>query len=305
MRIVLPVLIAISMAFHAPAQAEVVPKTLVIIDTGFDTTIPVIGGAVVQEVCILDWPLCPNGSYFQEGPGSAALNGSMVTTGNMGHGTQMASIVLDASPAQKLILVRVIGYNANGVRLPASDVTVTKTLRWVLTKQAELNIGAVAMAQGYLSKLSGKSYCPKNLEVEKLIAELRAKEVPVFLPAGNSGNKSRIDWPACIPHSIAIGALDKKGAIASYSNFDRHLTDFYAPGNAQVLLPGGVRSTTWGTSVSTLVAASYWMKVAGAQPTLTLAQLVRLFRATGEIAFDPEYRFGRTIELNAALRVVI
>jgi hypothetical protein len=161
------------------------------------------------------------------------------------------------------------------------------------------------MAQGYLSKLSGKSYCPKNLEVEKLIAELRAKEVPVFLPAGNSGNKSRIDWPACIPHSIAIGALDKKGAIASYSNFDRHLTDFYAPGNAQVLLPGGVRSTTWGTSVSTLVAASHWMMVAAAQPTLTLAQLVRLFRATGEIAFDSEYRFGRTIELDAALRAVI
>ena len=304
MRIVLPVLIAISMAFHSPAQAEVSPKALVIIDTGFDTTIPVIGGAVVQEVCILDWPLCPNGSYFQEGSGSASLNGSMVTSGNMGHGTQMASIVLDANPGQKLILIRVIGYNANGVRLPASDLTVVKTFRWVLSKQAELNIGAVAMAQGYLSKLTGKSYCPKNIEVEKAIAELRAKEVPVFLPAGNSGNKSRIDWPACIPHAIAIGALDKKGAIASYSNFDRYLIDFYAPGNALALLPGGVRSASSGTSVSTLVAASHWMQLSAAQPALTLAQKVRLFRASGEIAFDSEYRYGRTIELETTLRAV-
>ncbi len=305
MKLILPALIAISMVFHIPAQAEVSPKTLVIIDTGFDTSIPVIGGAVVQEACILDWPMCPNGSYFQEGAGSASLTGSAITSGNISHGTQMASIVVQANPAQKIVLIRVIGYNARGVRLPASDATVAKALRWVLTKQAELNIGAIAMAQGYQSTLYGKSYCPKNIEVEKLIAELRAKEVPVFLPAGNSGNKSKIDWPACIPHAIAIGALDKKGAIASYSNFDRYLVDFYTPGNALVLLPGGIQSTASGTSVSTLIAASYWLQVSAAQPSLTLAQKVRLFRASGEIAFDSEYRFGRTIALDAALKAVI
>ncbi len=305
MRIVLPVLVAISMAFHIPAQADVSPKSLVIIDTGFDTSIPAIGSAVVQEACILDWPMCPNGSYFQEGAGSASLSGSAITSGNISHGTQMASIVAQANPVQKVVLIRVIAYNARGVRLPASDATVAKALRWVITKHAELNIGAVAMAQGYQSSLYGKNYCPKNIEVEKLIAELRAKEVPVFLPAGNSGNKSKIDWPACIPHAIAIGALDKKGAIASYSNFDKYLVDFYTHGNAQVLLPGGAQSTTSGTSVATLIAASNWMQLSAARPTLSLAQLVRVFRATGEIAFDSEYRFGRSIALDAALKAVI
>ena len=305
MKFILPVLIAISMAFQIPAQAEVPPKTLVIIDTGFDTSIPVIGGAVVHEVCILDWPMCPNGSSFQEGAGSATISGSLASSGNIGHGTQMASIVVEANPAQKLILVRVIGYNSRGVRLPASDSIVGKTLRWVLSKQAELNIGAVAMAQGYHPKLYGKNYCPKNAEVEKSIAELRAKEVPVFLPAGNDGDKSRIDWPACIPQAIAIGAIDPKGKIASYSNFDKNLNDFYAPGNASVLIPGGARSTTSGTSVATVIAARHWMQVASTQPGLTLNGIYRILRASGEIAFDSEFRFGRAIALDAALKAVI
>ena len=60
-------------AVLVPAQATTPQKSLVIIDTGFDTSLPVISDAVIFEVCILSWSLCPNGRTFQEGPGSATL----------------------------------------------------------------------------------------------------------------------------------------------------------------------------------------------------------------------------------------
>ena len=77
-----------------------------------------------------------------------------------------------------------------------------------------------------------------------MIIDLRLKDVPVFFPAGNSGDKSRIDWPACISGSFAIGALDTNNQIASYSNYDPILNDFYVLGTSQALLPENSESKT-------------------------------------------------------------
>ena len=284
-----------------PAQGDPLQKSLVIIDTGFDTSLPIIKDAVIYESCIMFWSGCPNGTSFQEGPGASALPTNISNTSNMSHGTQMASIAMNANPGQKIVLIRVVAYNANGDRMPISDSTVVKVFKWIASKRTELNIGAVAMAQGYHPTASGKNYCPKNVEMEKIILDLKIANVPVFLPTGNAADKTRIDWPACIPAAIAIGAINSKGQIADYSNYDRNLVDFYTPGDAQALLPGGSPSSAVGTSVSTLIAASYWMNVASLKPELTVPEVSQLFRNAGRMIFDSKFRYGREMQNKSIL----
>ena len=293
--------VVLSIGMLVPAQGDPLPKSLVIIDTGFDTSLPIIKDAVVFESCIMFWSGCPNGTSFQEGPGASALPTNISNTSNMSHGTQMASIAMNANPGQKLVLIRVIAYNARGERLPVSDSTVVKVFKWITSKRVELNIGAVAMAQGYHPPATGKNYCPKNVEFEKIILDLKINNVPVFFPAGNASDKARIDWPACIPAAIAIGAINSKGQIADYSNYDRNLVDFYTPGNAEALLPGGEPSSAVGTSVSTLIAASYWMNVASLKPELTVPEISQLFRNAGKMIFDSKYRYGREMQIKWVL----
>ena len=294
-------IVLLSSSFIVPAEGNAPQKTLVIIDTGFDTSLPVINDAVIYEVCILSWSLCPNGRTFQEGPGSATLPVSGISTGNMSHGTQMASIAMNTNPGQKIVLIRLVAFNARGERLVVYESTVIQVFKWIASKREELNIGAVAMAQGHHPTLAVKNYCPKVKELDKILLDLKVKNVPVFFPAGNSGNKSRIDWPACIPPSMAIGAINTKGEIADYSNYDRHLVDFYVIGTAPALMPGGAETTATGTSVSTLIAASYRLNVVNQKPDLTAPALAQLFRDAGRIVFDSKLRYGREMQMQGVL----
>ena len=291
-------------SYLTPTHAAPAQKSLVIIDTGFDTSLQPIKDAVIFESCIMSWAMCPNGQYFQEGTGSAALPANLLNSGNVSHGTQMASIALNTYPGQKVVLIRLIAYNSRGDRLPVYESTVVQAFKWIMSKREEFNIGAVAMAQGYHPALTGKNYCPKSAELEKIVLDLKIKNVGVFFPAGNASDKSRIDWPACIPAALAIGAMDSKGQIANYSNYDRNLIDFYTPGNAQALLPGGSQTSAVGTSVSVLIAASYWLTVANLKPDLPAPSISQLFRDSGQIIFDSKFRFGRQMQLEEVLKAL-
>lgn len=59
--------VAISQASGAEAPV------LAILDTAIDTSLPNLQGKIVGEVCILEYALCPNGTNFQEGKGSASM----------------------------------------------------------------------------------------------------------------------------------------------------------------------------------------------------------------------------------------
>ena len=219
----------------------------------------------------------------------------------MSHGTQMATIAMNTNPGQKIVLLRLVAFNARGERLLVYESTIIQVFKWIASKREELNIGAVAMAQGHHPTLAAKNYCPRVKELEKILLDLKVKNVPVFFPAGNASNKSRIDWPACIPVSMAIGALDTKGEIANYSNYDRNLVDFYVIGTAPALMPGGSETSATGTSVSTLIAASYWTNVANQKPELTAPAISQLFRDAGRIVFDSKLRYGREMQMQGVL----
>ncbi|MCI3926817.1 S8 family peptidase [Paenibacillus sp. TRM 82003] len=100
--------------------------------------------------------------------------------------------------------------------------------------------------------------------------------VVVVASSGNDGRRGFIDYPARFPQTISVGAIDKKGAVAAFSNRGRRI-DVYAPGERVV--------STWpnrryhemnGTSMATAHVTGILALVLSARPRLSPAQLKRV-----------------------------
>jgi len=241
-----------------PAHAEF-PQTLVIADTALDSSMTEFSNNIVHELCILDWPTCPNGENFMEGKGSANLPINYLSNNGFNHGTQMVSASVRTNPKIKIIFIRVIANSNSGMRLSSSDSTIAKVLDWVDRNKDQYNIQAVAISLGHHNLSSLSDYCPKSSAVDLLIDKLMLKSVPFFSPTGNRGDKSRIDWPACIPQAISVGALSLDRSVSTYSNIDQRLVDYFELGTLKVLDANGSERTSTGSSISVQIAAAKWM----------------------------------------------
>lgn len=260
-----------------PAQAEQA-QTLVIADTAIDSTISEFSENIVQEVCIVDYLACPNGTSFMEGKGSAYLPQEFIQSNGFNHGTQMVSAAVRTNPELRIIFIRIISHSSKGMRLAASIDVLKRTLDWVRKNKSLYNIQAIAISQGHHNLLSLSNYCPQEESFDSLLNELYAEEIPYFAPTGNRGNRSRVDWPACTPKALAIGALTPERKVASYTNIDNAVIDHYEIGTLKVLDSNNREITAQGTSVAVQVAAAKWMRIKGLNPKITISESLEQLR---------------------------
>jgi hypothetical protein len=260
---------------------KTVAPSLAILDTAIDTSVSSLKGRNIYEVCILAWNSCPNGTNFQEGVGAASLPSNIISRNGFDHGTQMASVAANANPNMNIVFVRIVGNTADGRRQLVPENSIAIALNWVLSNKDRLNIQAVAMAQGNSNYNRTGDYCPTAGPLTSVVNNAIASNLPVFFPAGNDRNYTRINWPACIPSAIAVGGTDNTGAIAIWSNYDPQRLDFYALGQTKAQIPGGSTINAAGTSVSTQIAAANWLSLKNAKPLLTLAEIQQLILKTG------------------------
>ena len=278
------VLIAIPTSSFAAVKSSTLKNstlpvpTLAILDTAIDNTIPSIKEKLIYEVCILEWTTCPNGKNFMEGPGSATLPLNAISRGGFDHGTQMTSAAIQANPNMNILFIRIIGQNVNYDRQLTTDITVSMALDWVIKNKEKFNIQAVSMSQGHHNLLPFTDYCPKTPNVESKINDLISINVPVFFATGNNYDYKKIDWPSCIPSSIAVSGATKNG-IELFSNFDSKLVDFTANSRSKAVLPGGKITNATGTSISTQVAAASWLAVRSFKPELSYYQILDLIKS--------------------------
>jgi hypothetical protein len=258
------------------AQASFAP-TLVIADTALDSTTAEFSKNIVLELCILVWSTCPNGDKFMQGKGSANLPAGQILNNGFNHGTQMVSAAVRTNPDLNIIFIRITGNSSSGLRLTSGDFAVAKMLDWVSNNKESYNIQAVVMSQGRHNLSSLSDYCPRSFMVEGVINKLYSQQVPIFLPAGNRGDKSRIDWPACLPLTFGIGALDQSRSIASYTNLDKNLIDYFELGNLRVLDANGTERNSEGTSISAQIAAAKWMQIRSKNLEKTFAETKMIF----------------------------
>lgn len=255
--------------------------SLAIIDTGLDTSLPIFSGKIIQEVCLIGWSTCPNGSGYQEGAGASVVDNRIVSTPRFAHGTQMASIAINANPNMSIVFIRIVGNTSDLREQIVPDSAIESALNWVATNKDKYNIKAVSMAQGSMSRHSKSlDYCPKISTVDSAVNKLSALGVPTFFSAGNNFNYKQINWPACIPAAIAVSATDQRGGINNYTNYDKALTDIFALGETNASFPGGKISRVSGTSVSVTIAAANWVKLATSKPLLSYSELYSLVLKT-------------------------
>ena len=277
--------------------------TIAILDTAIDTSISQIKNSIVHEVCITEYYGC-SGQPFVEGPGSATLPANVISANGFEHGTQMASIALQANPNIKIVFVRIIGSSRLGYRQPAGENTVNNALEWVIANKDRFNIHAVSMSQSirntnarfplYMSP-AGTDYCPKTPVTEQKISTLVSAGVPVFLPAGNDSDLNRINWPACITNSISIGATMPSKQIAFYTNNDSQKLDFFALGTWRGLNPGNKQINIAGTSASTVAAATVWATLRSQNTNLSYTEMYNLYSSKSVPTFNSKITNGKLI----------
>lgn len=294
------VLFITPIATNASAVEQTAPS-LVIIDTALDSTLPVFQDKIAYEVCMIDWPSCSNGQTFNEGPGAASLPANLYSKNGFDHGTQMASIAVAANPNMKIVFIRIIGNTPDGRRQITSEKTIYNALNWVIANKTKFNIQAVAMAQGRHDYRTYVNYCFNTPITKNSIKTLISLGVPTFLAAGNNRDLLRIDWPSCIEESIAIGATDQYDEVASYSNYDKNLIDFYALGITSAWKPGGTISNVAGTSASTQIAAAQWIAIKQAKPNLSYQEIYDLISRTSKTTNSAKVFGGKLINIQGAI----
>ena len=281
---------------------NVAQPTIAILDTALDTSLPIFKDKILFEACVTQWSSCPNGLSEMEGTNSSTLKPEWISKNGFDHGTQIASIAVATNPNVKIVFVRIIGTSSTGLRQSTSEATVYNALDWVIRNKDKFNIQAVSMSQGHSAgRNPDPNYCPSTPITEGKINQLMTAGVPVFFPTGNARNYSKIDWPACIPSSVAIGATMPAETIAIYSNHDPLLTDFFALGQVKATNPGGKVVNVGGTSAATVIAATQWATIKASKPHLTYSQIYDLISKTSKPTYNSKITGGKLINLEAAL----
>ena len=294
-------LLLVPTASNAALKNTNIEPTLAILDTAIDTSLPAFKDKIVQEVCLLERGPCPNGSTYMEGPGAASMPSNLLTKNGFEHGTQMTYIALANNPNMKIVFVRIIGNNPDGIRQVATEAAVYNALQWVIDNKDKYNIKAVTMAQAASNWVAGSDYCPKTPITQSKIQTLVANNIPVFLPAGNDFNYTKLRWPACLPESIAVGATMPTKAVAVYTNYDAKLIDFFALGTTITYGPGNAKTPIAGTSASIQAAAAAWLAVSSSKPGLTYNQMYDLISRTSTPTSNSKIKGGKLINLQGAL----
>ena len=260
-----------------PTHANVAPS-IAVIDTG--TTPSLFGDKIVAEYCVVESYTCANGKTSMEGAGASALPAFKDKA--LDHGTQMMSIIAKVNPSAKLLPIRIVGVNPNGNAGLYTLESVKMALDWVIANQAKYNIAVVNISQGRVF-----ADCKVPAGMVEQIATLKARNVAVISAAGNNGNKTAINSPACIADVVAVGATDNpwpgsepiawdsKAApyIARYSNISSAV-DFYANGRWFVTNANGTTKFMAGTSNATASISGLWLSLRQGSVDATYASIL-------------------------------
>ena len=260
------VVIALAAAGITPAAQAATPKTLVIIDSGIAADLPWVQQMLVDEACIIEYGKCPNGQSTMFGKGAAALQVSRIKDKAMSHGTQMASVAYEIDPSTKLVMIRIVGMSEKGFANSYTTRAVTKALNWVNENAERLNVGAVSLSVGRSYK---EASCPIEAELQTQVRNLLTRNIPVIAATGNGSNKLKVDYPACVPEVIAVGATDRRYTVKAIQGWVYPIMlisnqgpdlDLYALGRYTTTDAFGQKSISMGTSSATAAFATYVVK---------------------------------------------
>lgn len=272
-------------------------NNIVIIDDGYDPSITQFAGKIVYEVCFSQLiQSCPNKGFFQEGQGAAALTTTQSKFIEGNHGSDMLATAIAENSNAKFVVIRSAAYTNFGVLLP-SDPDISNVLNWVYANKDKLHIGAIVSSTGR----NITSACPQNSSISNVVNSFKAIGVPVIYAVGNNYDYKNIAFPSCMPGIIAIGAVDRYGIPALYSNWSPSVA-FLALGDITVNSVGNKQTRIMGTSPSAQIFAADWVAIKTAKPFLTYDQEYALIQKTASFTSNQYVKNQASINLANALK---
>lgn len=247
-------------------------KVVAVLDTGVQANHVELSGSIVGcESFVLEEPTCDDYN---------------------GHGTHVSGIITANG------VYDILGNKATGVA-PGADVYMLKVcnvdgLCYESDIMAAMEYAVSSTTAKVMNlSLSGGNYPGENCDKDKLAAKANwvvSNGITVVAAAGN--DQFFVGSPACASGVIGVGAVDKTGLMAEWSNFGPSL-DIVAPGVAifssyySPLPPCSPTSTTcyaWmsGTSMASPHVAGTVALMLQAQPSLTVDEIKIALYATAD-----------------------
>lgn len=200
-------------------------STIAVLDTGVNHTSLVFGSCTAPGI---PSPGCRVLASVDVAPNDGALD-------NVGHGTTVAATALAAAPSASIASVDVYDHTISG----ASDVTIIAGIDWAIANQSAYNIVAINISLG-----GGPGYadpCAGDNPLVTPVQHALSAGMLTVVASGNNGYANGINWPACTPAVVSVGAVYEnntgscspglKDSITCFSNISDYLS-LLAPATA-------------------------------------------------------------------------
>lgn len=254
-------------AIDAWAVGDAAGQTVAVVDSGADLGHPDLAAVLT--------------------PGYDLVDNDATPQDDNGHGTHVAGIigavagngigVAGVAQRVKIMPVRVLDATGSGY-----SSAVAAGIRWAADHGA--TVVNLSLGSPDYSSLTASA-----------VDYALARGITVVAASGNEG-MSAPSYPAALPGVIAVGAVDRYGVLAPFSNTGSHLA-LAAPGvDILSTLPGGYGSLS-GTSMAAPFVAGAAAVVRAAQPGVSATRVLSALQSTardlGPIGLDPQYGAGR------------
>jgi len=204
-------------------------------------------------------------------PGVNLLNRAMPPLDDNGHGTHITGTIAAANRLRGMIGVAprasvypVKAFDEGGTAY-VSDIV--RAIDWCVRNR--MNVINMSFGMDYRSP-----------SLESAVAGAWRAGLIIVASAGNDSKRGVVDFPARSGHSIAVGALDRRGRVASFTNRSRDI-DVYAPGERiYSCWPRSRHREMSGTSMATSHVSGAIALLLAYRPGLTPAQILKIVRAS-------------------------
>ena len=253
--------------------------TIAIIDTGIDSGVADLAGAVVGGADF-------SGIGFANGQkpvGSDAEHGTMVASLAAGRGTGSDSGVIGSAPQASLLSLS-IGFGEGD---DDSDTQIAEAVRWAVDNGAD--VINMSLTRNTLE-------WPESWDDAFLYA--MENDVVVVAAAGNRGSGTvEVGAPATMPGVLTVSGVDENGSASWDASAQGITIGVAAPSEELVgVIPGGQYVTWSGTSGATPIVAGIVALVRSAHPELDAANVINRVimsaRDVGPDGADFTYGFG-------------
>lgn len=165
--------------------------TVAVVDTGVNYTLPAFGSCTGPGV--------PAGCRVAASVDLATEDNAL---DDLGHGTNVAGIVVGVAPDAKLAVLDI--FNADGT---SSDALVISGINWAIANRATYNIAAINLSLGDGSRNTSACSSKFTNPYVTPIKNAKSAGIVTIASAGNEGYTDALSRPACTPDAVSVGAV--------------------------------------------------------------------------------------------------